>query len=106
MFFGQLTREQVDKFVQEHLIEADFHPELPSKKRQIDLFAFYRDQDAIGVHYCSKLFNTHITLYLMDQRMEPLISKELEDSWIKYLYSIFGEEYKNWYLSEKARLFD
>lgn len=105
MFVEKLSKEQVRDFIRRHLIEADFHPELPNNKCPIE-FVCFKNEEAIEAHYCSKLYNRHISLYLMDDRMEPWISKELENAWIQYLYSVFGEEYKNWYLSEKANLFN
>lgn len=111
MFVEKLTKEQVDQFIQKHLKETDFHTEF-SNKRKIELFSSCRGEDAIGIHYCSKLYNGWRTLYLMDNRIEPFISRELEENWIKHLYSILdkehkiGEVYKNWFLSEKEKLFE
>lgn len=105
MFVGQLTKKQVDQFIRDYLIEADFHPELPNNKRQIELFASCRGEEAIEVHYCSRFFNAHVSLFLMDDRMYPFISKELENAWLRYLDKTFEGEYKRWYMSEKAKLF-
>lgn len=105
MFVEKLSREQVKDFIRKYLIEADFHPEILGNKCQID-FVSFKNEEAIEVHYCSKLYDRHISLYLMVDRIEPMISRELENAWIQYLYSVFGEEYKNWYLSEKANMFN
>lgn len=103
MFVNKLEREQVIEFVREYLKE-DFHPEVPSKT-QVNL-TFYNNEEVREVHYCSKTFNRHISVYLMDDRMVPFISRELENDWLNYLDKTFEGEYKKWYLAERAKVFE
>lgn len=105
MFVEKLTREQVRQFIREYLEEADFHPEVSNSSMQID-FGRHWHKHAIEIFYCSKFFNKHKSFYYMDDGMQPIVSRELENAWIQYLYSIFGEEYKEWFMAEKAKLFE
>ena len=102
MFVEDLSKEQIDEFIRKHLME-DFHPEMPPN-RHVEATK-NRDEPAQSVHYCSKTFRGTVTLYLLDDRTEPLVSREIEEAWIRYLYSIFDEEYKYWYMSKQNNLF-
>lgn len=46
------------------------------------------------------------TICLLDDRIIPFLSEELERAWIQYLYVSFGEEYKKWYLKKKKEIFE
>ena len=105
MFVEKLTREQVEEFVRHYLVETDFHPELLNQNCQIKLSATYGKQSAVEIFYCSKAFNGHMSIFLTDDEVMPKPNRNLEENWIKYLHSVFGEEYMDWYLQEKAKLF-
>lgn len=103
MYVEKLTREQIDEFVRKHLKE-DFHPEVPGRWQEE--LTDYRSENAIQIHYCSKTFQGLSNLYLLDDRMIPLLNRDIENAWIQYLYSIFGEEYKAWYLKTREKMFN
>lgn len=103
MFVDRLEKEQINEFVRKYLKE-DFHPEVPARW-QVDL-RFYKGEEVREIHYCSKSANTHISVFLMDDRMVPFISRKLENAWLNYLDKAFEGEYKFWYMAEKDKIFE
>lgn len=96
MFVEQLSYEQITEFVTNNLQE-DIHPELLRFRNHL---VNYQGEWAREIWYCSKTVNAHRGIYLMDATVTPELSRNFEEAWIKYLYSIFGEDYKEWYLEK------
>lgn len=103
MFVENLTMEQVEKFVEEHL-KKDFNPEFMNTYR-ITLERMFSDEPSIDVFYCTKSGVAGWS-HLLADGIVPFGNREMEKAWIQYLHSIFGDEYKNWYFQEKVKLFE
>lgn len=100
MFVDKLTREQIQEFVRTNL-KVDVHPEVC--RFQTD-FVDFQGEWAYEIHYASKMCNALRSIFLTDGGVYPMVTEDFEDTWIKYLYSVFGEEYKDWYLSKNSYL--
>lgn len=92
-FMERLTDEQIRDFLDRYYPKADRY-----------LYNFFKSKDGyiyvhIDVNYDENTFN--ITLYDYDS-----IGCHWHKQWIKYLYEIFGEEYKKAYLEHCAEIFN
>ena len=92
-FIERLTDEQIRTFLDRHYPVSVKYS-----------YTFFKSKDGyIYVHidknYDDSMFN--ITLYDYDS-----IGCNRHNQWIKYLYEIFGEEYKKAYLERCAEIFN
>lgn len=103
MFVEELILEQVNEFLLENLKEDLYYPMYGF---QVELKKFGEEELSWWVDYTSVTDNGRRSFRLLNDGITPLFDRSLEKAWIKYLYSIFGEEYKEWYMSKKAKLFE
>ncbi len=104
MFVERLQQEHLNAFIKNHL-KKDFGNSSSSWNVKLK-FDDYQGEEAWKVHYTSKSFSRILNLYLLDDKITPLVSRDMEEKWIEWLHVIFGEEYKKWYLQKTQRLFD
>ena len=101
MFVEQLSCDQVQKFLWQALKEDVCYPEFGFHQIEIQKT---REDWCWYVNYISKTYG-RLSIWLLDDLISPLMNRGFEKAWIRYLYSIFGEEYKKWYMSKKEKMF-
>lgn len=92
LFIKRLTDEQIRNFLEE---------QYPKKDRYSYSFDIW--QDNIYVRIDHNFGDSSFNMSLFDYHTVGLSRPAI---WIKYLYEIFGEEYKQAYLNECAKVFD
>lgn len=100
MFVERLTETQIREFVL-----CNIKDDIPKQfsQRNLEIGSYGK---RCSVSYYSKELHRRHTLHLTDDNITHVQKKNLEDAWIRYLYSIFGKEYKKWYMQKKAALFE
>lgn len=93
MFVERLTEEQVKEFLDEQYDKDYFKCEFHKSERITGKAEFLNNSDEDDI------------FWLSDFEVILTISVSMERNWIKYLYKIFGEEYKEAYLAECAKIF-
>lgn len=99
MFLERLTETQIREFVMRN-IKDDMPKQFSEQMLEVGNYG-----KKCAVSYYSKKLHKRRTLHLTDDSITHVRKKNLEDAWIRYLYSIFGREYKSWYMQKKAALF-
>lgn len=94
MFVERLTEEQVKEFLDEQYDKDYFKYEFKKSERITGTAEYLNDSDEFDV------------FWLSDFEVIFTISSSMERNWIKYLYKIFGEEYKEAYLADCAQVFE
>lgn len=97
MFVERLTEEQIKSFIEEQYDEDHFEYEFAHIKKREIITA------TVKILYDS---DEHDNFWLLDFEVAWSNSQNIEEEWIKYLYKIFGEEYKEAYLAECAKIFE
>lgn len=103
MFVEKLKLEQVKEFLKENLLEDLYYPIWGF---QVELKKFGAEEWSWWVDYISLADNGYRTFRLLNDGITPLFDRSFEEAWIKHLHSVFGEEYKEWFMAQKAKLFD
>lgn len=109
MFVEKLKLDQVKEFLRKELNEDLCYPEYGF---QVELQKFGAEEWCWWVDYLSLTDNGRRSFRLLNDGITPLFDRSFEKAWIRHLYSILdkehkiGEVYKNWYLSEKTKLFE
>lgn len=93
MFVERLTRKQVKDFLNEIYPEYRYDFDYDKILEQYHVIVYGMDSNAVINSFSLSDFDVIWT---------TLKSKY----WIKYLYKIFGDEYKEAYLAELAKLFE
>lgn len=116
MFVERLSQAQVEEFIRKKVMEI--HPWLESLRPefQIDVSCYNKEKQTVTCHH--EMASGHEMISLEDDRVgcnfvnktsltgkDNIVDREFEEDWIKYLYAIFGEEYKDWYMKKKSELF-
>lgn len=94
MFVERLTEEQVKEFLDEQYDKDYFKYEFKKSERITGMAEYLNYSDEFDV------------FWLSDFEVILTISVSMERNWIKYLYKIFGEEYKEAYLAECTKVFE
>ncbi len=100
----QITRQSGDTFIErltDEQIDAFLQSEYPKDKRYSSSFIKNKEYIYVSIDENNGDRNFHFTLYDF-----CVIGCSRSSIWIKYLYQIFGEEYKQAYLADCAKVFD
>ena len=92
-FIERLTDEQIRTFLDRHYPKSEKYSYTFFKSKHGYIYVH------IDKNYDDQMFN--ITLYDYDSN-----GCHSHKQWIKYLYEIFGEEYKKAYLEQCAEIFN
>lgn len=97
MFVERLTEQQIKDFLDEQYDKNYLKYEFTHNKK--------RETIIVTVKYLhnSKQFDY---FWLFDFEVIWSNSSSMENNWIRYLYKIFGEEYKEAYLVDCAKIFE
>lgn len=94
MFIERLTEEQVKDFLDKQYDKDYFEYEFKKGERIAGIVKYLNNSDEFD------------SFWLSDFEVVWSILSNMENDWIRYLYKIFGEEYKEAYLAECAKVFE
>lgn len=97
MFVKRLTEEQIKDFLDEQCDRDYFKYEFTHNKKREIIVA------TVKYLHNSEEFDS---FWLSNFEAIGSCSSSLENIWLRYLYKIFGEEYKESYLENCAKVFE
>lgn len=94
MFIKRLTEEQVKDFLDKQYDKDYLKYEFTPGERITGIVEYLTDNEEFD------------SFWLSDFEVIWSHSSSMKNDWLRYLYKVFGEEYKEAYLAECAKVFE